>query len=67
MCGEIEVGKCSICGKEKQLHRRYYHYDIPCECHGEQHFEIIFYCNDCVNDVKPPREIRVILKANPVD
>lgn len=67
MCGEIEVGKCDICGKEGQLYRRYYHYDIQCECHSPKHFELIRHCKQCADDVKPPKEIKVTLKATPID
>lgn len=55
--GEIEFGKCEICGKEKQLRRTYYHYAIRCQCHSPNHFELVRHCNDC--EPKPPGETKV--------
>ena len=45
--GEIEVGKCEVCGNEKQLKRKYFHYDFKCECHSPNHFELVRHCNEC--------------------
>lgn len=63
MSGEIEWGKCDICGKENALHRKYYYYDIQCECCSPTHFELIRHCKLCASKVKPPREIKVVLKG----
>jgi len=53
---EVEVNKCSICGKVTPVARQYYYYDISCECcGGDQHFEIVWYCCDC-----EPKEPTVI-------
>lgn len=52
--GDIEMGFC--CGKEAQIHRKYYHYDLICTCcGGNTHFEIVYYCNNC--SPKEPNEI----------
>ena len=59
--GEIEFGRCEICGKEAPLSRKYYYYDIKCECCSPKHFVYIAHCKDCIP--KPPREIKVILKG----
>lgn len=40
MTGCIEFGKCDYCGKETTVQRKYYHYDIKCDCHSPNHFEI---------------------------
>jgi len=64
MSGEIEVGKCDVCGKEAQLSRQYYHYDIKCECHSPDHFEIVRHCENCTP--KPPETTKVSLKLKPV-
>ena len=52
--GEIEFGKCDICGKETELERTYFYYPIHCECCGskdkdgqKQHFELVHHCKDC--------------------
>lgn len=59
--GDIEVGRCKICGKEDiPINRKYYHYDIKCECHSPQHFEIVYHCNDC--EPKEPYETKITLK-----
>ena len=51
--GEIEFGKCEICGKEAPLERTYFYYPIHCECCGskdkngqKQHFEMVVHCED---------------------
>lgn len=59
--GEMEFGKCEICGKEAPLLRKYYHYNIKCECCSPTHFVLIRHCEDCMP--KPPREIKVVLKG----
>jgi len=49
--------------KDTQLNRKYYKYDIKCNCcNGEfdNHFEIIKYCNNC--EPKPPEKISVNIK-----
>ena len=48
MSGEVEFGKCSICGKETTLERTYFHYAIKCECHSPRHFELVIHCKECV-------------------
>lgn len=67
-CGGIEFGKCEVCGEEKQLRRTTFYYDIKCECHSPQHFELRRHCNNC--KPKEPEETRVLLKTealkNPV-
>ena len=44
----IEYGICDICGREANLQRKYYHFNIKCECHLPKHSEMIKYCSDCV-------------------
>ena len=49
MCG-IEWGKCEVCGKEDQLERTYFYYNVKCECCGNKnnrHFEIVHHCHKC--------------------
>ena len=59
-CG-IEFGKCDICGKEDNLERTYFEYDIKCECHSPKHFELVSHCKDCVPSM--PTEIHPYIKA----
>lgn len=62
MCVEQEIGKCSICKKEGvALNRKYYSYDIKCECHSPSHFEVVPYCDDCTP--VEPKETRIILST----
>ncbi len=62
MADGIEVGKCDVCKKENvQLNRLYYRYDIKCECHSPQHFEIARHCNDC--EPVEPKETRVTYRT----
>lgn len=56
---EIEIDYCDICHKKTQVFRKYYYYDIDCECCGKKHFEIIRYCKDCKPE--PPKYTTVIL------
>lgn len=68
MCGEIEFGKCQVCGKEAALERMYFRYDIKCECHSPNHFELVCHCSDCTP--KEPQYTKVEFKTedlkNPV-
>lgn len=66
--GDIEYGKCEICGKEGPLERTYFYYPIHCECCGskdkdgqKQHFEMIRHCKDCPAPM--PKEIHPLLKS----
>jgi len=62
MTGEIEVGRCDVCGKNKiKLCRRYYRYDIKCECHSPCHFEIVWHCENCVP--QEPKETKIFIKT----
>lgn len=65
--GDIEVRQCQMCGSEKvQVQRQYYYYNISCECCGEKtsdHFEIVYYCNDC--SPKPPHRISAVVLPKP--
>lgn len=62
--GDIEAGTCDICKAEDvALQRKYYHYDIKCECCNradDPHFEIVRYCSNC--QPKPPYSIKVMVK-----
>lgn len=49
---DSEFGKCEICGKEDFLIRQYWSYDIKCECHTPNHFDMVRHCKACV-PVKP--------------
>lgn len=59
------MGECSICKAANQpLSRKYYHYDVKCDCCGDgKHFEIVRYCNSCAP--KPPDKISILSK--PID
>lgn len=65
MGGSVEVGDCSVCGKKEVIgiNRKYFHYDIKCDCHSPTHFEIVHHCNDCIP--KPPKKTVVYIK--PID
>jgi hypothetical protein len=60
--GDIEFGNCDTCKKEAELNRVYYRYDIKCECHSPNHFEIVRHCKDCKS--KEPLETRVKFKTS---
>ena len=61
MNGACEFGKCEICGKETCLQRTYFSYDIKCECHSPNHFELVRHCKDCIPT--EPRETKVIFST----
>lgn len=68
MSGAVEFGKCQCCGKETSLQRKYFYYDIDCECCSaihkgkKRHFEFIRHCNNCIP--KEPLKINVSLKSD---
>lgn len=59
---DIEVNYCDICHKKKQIKRKYYYYDINCDCCGSPrgHFEIVKYCDECIP--KPSKRINIIME-----
>ena len=61
-CGEVEYGRCDVCGKESVLSRKVYYYPVKCECHSPCHFEIVMYCKDCTP--KEPMESKVTFKTD---
>jgi hypothetical protein len=62
MAGDIEYGACEVCYKEAPLSRKYYHYDIKCECHSPKHFEIVRHCKDCTP--KEPKTTKIRYKTS---
>jgi len=58
MSGDIEVGKCEVCGKEGQLQRKYWNYDVKCDCHSPNHFEMIRHCANC--EPKEPISTKIL-------
>jgi hypothetical protein len=62
MSGNIEFGKCPICGKELPLQRTYWYYDIECECCAPHHFEFRHHCKDCIPI--EPLETKVHLRTS---
>ena len=59
---DVEFGRCDICKKETYISRKYYRYDIKCECHSPYHFVIVYHCKDCVP--VEPTETTVTLKTS---
>ena len=62
--GDVEVGKCEVCGEvNKSLDRKYYHYIIDCDCcGGNTHFHSIKHCKDC--EPKEPTYVKCSFKAD---
>lgn len=51
MSGFIEVDKCDICLQVTYVTRKYYYYNIKCDCCNDKdspHFEIVKYCKNCI-------------------
>lgn len=65
MSGEQENGTCPYCNIHLPLNRKYYKYDIKCDCCNskeDDHFEIILHCNTC--KPTPPKRIIVSMQPN---
>ncbi len=60
MSGDQEFGRCEICHKVAGLKRTYFHYDIKCDCHSPNHFELVIHCSEC--KPKEPRETKVMIR-----
>lgn len=60
MSGDAEFGYCDICKEQDFVTRKYYNYDIKCECCGNRHFEIVYHCPNCTPS--PPKQITVTVK-----
>lgn len=61
--GEQEINICSGCKQEDVVSRKYFYYDIKCDCcnsKDDPHFEIVYYCRSCIPF--PPKEINVHIK-----
>lgn len=56
----IENARCDVCGIIGEVQRTYYHYDIKCECHSPNHFEIVRHHEGCVP--RPPTDAAGFLK-----
>lgn len=42
------TGTCEVCKKENvSLTRTYFHYDLQCECHSPNHFDLFDHCSEC--------------------
>lgn len=59
--GDIEFGKCEVCGKETSLQRSCFYYDIECECHSPYHFEFVKHCRNCIP--KEPEITKITIKT----
>ena len=62
MSGEIEFGKCEVCGEETSLVRTYFRYDVKCECHSQYHSEMVRHCAGCVPE--EPAKTRIVVKTS---
>lgn len=58
--GDIEVGKCEVCGKDNvQLLRTYINFPfIECKCHNT-HSILIRHCVDCVPKVPDETKLEI--------
>ena len=63
MSGDVELGTCEICGEECPLQRKYWYYDIKCECHSPRHFEMVRHCNKCT-PIEPDTITVTLLTCN---
>lgn len=57
--GDIEYGTCEICGLDSNLERKYFYYDVKCNCHSPSHFELVRHCSQCIP--LPPKSTVIFL------
>lgn len=57
---KMEYGACDYCGFTGPVSRKYYKYDIGCDCHSPKHFEIVYYCRNC----KPQEPVSTIIELD---
>lgn len=60
---DIELGICDVCKEQSQLSRKYYYYDVKCDCCGSKegnHFQCVRHCANC--EPKAPEKITIYLK-----
>lgn len=63
MGGNNEYGVCRFCNTVGNVNRKYYRYDVKCDCcnsKNDYHFEYVKHCNSC--EPKPPTKITVHLE-----
>lgn len=58
--GDIEVGKCEVCGKEEvQLHRTYINFPfVECKCHNT-HSILIRHCANCTATIPEETKLEI--------
>ena len=61
MSGEVQYGNCKVCGKVGPLVRTYFYYDVKCECHSPNHFEIVYHCDTCIPE--EPEQTKITIKT----
>ena len=59
----VEHGYCDYCGAEGIVRRKYYYYDIDCNCCVGKHFEMLRYCDKC----SPTPPLNVIVTMKPME
>lgn len=57
MNGYNEIDKCDYCEKITNVRRKYFRYNIKCDCHSAKHVEIRRYCKYCTPTI--PHETKV--------
>lgn len=68
MSGDMETGRCDICGKgdgNTPVSRKTYYYGFKCGCHSPEHFEIVRYCKDCTP--VPPKKTTAYMQPTNED
>lgn len=61
---DLEIANCDVCNIQASVKRKYYYYNIQCDCCNnkkDNHFEIVRYCSNC--EPKPPQRISVVLET----
>ena len=60
--GDVEIGTCDICMlNNTELSRKYYYYDIECECCVGKHSAYCKYCKNC--SPEEPEETKIYIKT----
>lgn len=60
--GDIEYGRCDVCGTDGNVTRTYFFFPIACECCGPTHFVMKRHCLGCTPSMPLTLDVRISAK-----